>query len=72
VAEWQEFHAEIVRRRDRRPFEPFAIVRRDGRRHEVVDWVRIAFNDRFAIVLPPQSTSETVLSTDIAAIEPAH
>jgi len=72
VADAKGFHAEVMRRRDARPFVPFTIVGNDGRRHEVVEWVRLAFNDDFAVVIPPASTSETIRFKDIAAVEPAH
>ena len=72
MADATAFRAEIQKRREARPFRPFAIVGQDGRRLEVVDRLRIAFNDEFAVVLPPDSTSETIRFNDIAAVEPAH
>jgi hypothetical protein len=71
VAHASGFRTEILRRREARPFFPFTIVAKDGRRVEVVEWIRVALGDDFAVVLPPASTSETIRFDDIAAVEPA-
>ena len=62
----------LIQRLLKKPFEPFAILTVDGRRHEVVRQFQAAVGERRVVMLPPEGgASERFVLDDIQALAPA-
>ena len=60
---------EIEKALDRQPFQPFAIVATSGDRYEVTGRHRVAVGKAVVIILPPDSTSIYLRTSQVVAVE---
>ena len=54
---------------DQRPFKPFAIVMSSGQRYEITGKHQVAIGKNVVVLIPPESTSIHLRSSQISSIE---
>ena len=60
---------EIEKALDRQPFQPFAIVATSGDRYEVTGRHQMAVGKSVVIIIPPDSTSIYLRTSQVVAVE---
>ena len=64
--------SELRSRRRRKPFEPFVMVLKDGRRFAVTRMLQFAFTEDRVVVFDDQDLTNYFKLTDIAELETLH
>ena len=69
MAEEIDIVSEIEKALDRQPFQPFALVATSGDRYEVTGRHQVAVGRAVVIILPPDSTSIYLRTSQLVAVE---
>jgi hypothetical protein len=66
----EEYYNKIIRLKEQRPFQPFAIDTKDGGHYEVTDWLHLALTPRnpVMILFDPKQGGCRIRKDQIAAI----
>ena len=69
MAEEIDIVSEIEKALDRQPFQPFTLVASSGDRYEVTGRHQVAVGRAVVIILPPDSTSIYLRTSQLVAVE---